>query len=128
MPIIYHLVQQKLWEDALAKNQAYQPPTYEQDGFIHLSSDASFLIDIGNNFYKSVKGDYQLLCIDTDLLPAGELKFEAAAPVGHMPAHSTGQSSPLFPHLYGLLLASYVIKVCAVTRGVDGEFVSIEGI
>ena len=114
--------------DALSNNQPYQPPTYEHDGFIHLSSDASLLIDIGNNFYKSVEGAYQLLCIDTDILPEGELKYEAAAPVGNMPAHPTGESNPLFPHLYGLLMASYVVKICKVSRGVDGEFLSIEGL
>jgi uncharacterized protein (DUF952 family) len=126
MPIIYHMVQKRLWDEAVGKKVAYQPPTYDQDGFIHLSSDTSLLIDIGNNFYKGVIGEFELLCIDTELLPHGQLRYEPASPVGNMPAHSTGHSEPLFPHLYGLLEPSYVSRVCKIHRSSGGEFLSIE--
>jgi uncharacterized protein (DUF952 family) len=126
MPIIYHMVQKSLWDETVEKKEAYQPPTYDQDGFIHLSSDSSLLIEIGNNFYKGVIGEFELLCIDTELLPDGQLRYEPAAPVGNMPAHSTGHSEPLFPHLYGLLEPSCVTRVCKIHRSSDGDFLSIE--
>lgn len=35
-----------------------------QDGFIHLTKDPAFLLGIGNHFYKGVKDDFLLLCLD----------------------------------------------------------------
>ena len=36
----------------------YYPPTYEQDGFIHLTADPLKLLGVANHFYKSSIGDW----------------------------------------------------------------------
>ncbi len=42
----------------------------KQDGFIHLTQDASYLLSIGNLFYKAVPGAFVLLCLDPSKLKA----------------------------------------------------------
>ena len=124
--IIYHLVPKPIWLTCKETAKSYLPTTYEQDGFIHATKDASTLVDIGNYFCKQDKADYLVLCIDPDLLEV-PLKYESAAPVGNKEAH-TSDTEMLFPHIYGPLNLSSVIKEYDVTRDDDGSFISIKGL
>ena len=74
---LYHLIQIDLWKKCKDDNLEYFPPTYEQDGFTHLTKDPNFLIEVGNNFYKATKGDWLLLLVDCSKTNA-DLKFEKA--------------------------------------------------
>ena len=38
-PYVFHLVQVSLWEESIEKGMVYYPPTYEQDGFTHGTSN-----------------------------------------------------------------------------------------
>ena len=38
-PFVFHLVQVSLWEESLESGSIYYPPTYEQDGFTHGTSN-----------------------------------------------------------------------------------------
>eukprot|EP01025_Chloroclados_australasicus_P066934 TRINITY_DN9249_c0_g1_i13.p3 TRINITY_DN9249_c0_g1~~TRINITY_DN9249_c0_g1_i13.p3 ORF type:complete len:114 (+),score=12.23 TRINITY_DN9249_c0_g1_i13:23-364(+) len=78
---LYHLIQKDLWETAKKTGQLYKPPTYDQDGFTHLTEDAALLIPVGNLFYKDIKGVFLVLEIDSNKLTS-EVKFEAPADVG----------------------------------------------
>ncbi|KAJ9534310.1 hypothetical protein QJQ45_007025 [Haematococcus lacustris] len=66
-----------LWESAVASQRPYFPPTYEQDGFIHLTSDPALLLT-----------DWVVLTLDPSRLTA-KVVFEAAAPVGATPTFTT---------------------------------------
>lgn len=54
--MLYHLVPAADWDACKTGGKAYFPPTYESDGFIHLTKEANLLLPVANHFYKDVKG------------------------------------------------------------------------
>ena len=82
-PYIFHLVQKELWEETLANNGTYYPPTYSQDKFTHATANPDFLLIIGNHFYKEVVGDWLCLRMSVDTLQTTGVKtiFEGTEPV-----------------------------------------------
>ncbi|KAG2483635.1 hypothetical protein HYH03_017513 [Edaphochlamys debaryana] len=124
---LFHMVQESLWTAAKASGKPYFPPTYEQDGFIHLTADARFLLGIGNHFYKSVPGNWLLLCLDPARLTA-KVAFEPAAPVGSTSSDgltAEKEDAPLFPHLYGTIDYEAVRSELAIERDDSGAFLAI---
>jgi uncharacterized protein (DUF952 family) len=112
---LYHLVPQATWSSCKASKTAYFPPTYDQDGFIHLTADPALLLTVANHFYKGVPGDWIVLKLDAGKLTAEvnptctssrpsacyallwawllslrrlvpQVKYEPAAPVGNTPS------------------------------------------
>ena len=53
---LYHLVPKSQWSDCQGRCTPYYPATYTQDGFIHLTKEASLLLPVANHFYKDVPG------------------------------------------------------------------------
>jgi len=124
--MLYHLIEVRRWEAAVARSSPYYPPTYAKDGFTHLTQNANMLLGVANHFYRDVKGDW--LCLELD--PAkinDEVKFEPAAPVGEK-ASSSEMKGELFPHLYGPVHASSVKQQYTVRRSAAGEYLEIEGL
>lgn len=132
---LYHMVELARWRACQAAQEKYVPPTYKQDGFIHLTSDPKMLLAVANHFYTAAPGDWVVLVIDPTKLSAC-VKFEPAAPVGNKASSGllAGQSTeqlqdvPLFPHLYGPLELEAVMAELRMRRGADGIFLSIEGL
>mmetsp|Transcript_7795 Transcript_7795/g.14734 ORF Transcript_7795/g.14734 Transcript_7795/m.14734 type:complete len:130 (+) Transcript_7795:88-477(+) len=124
---LYHLVPRDAWNQYKSMNEPYFPPTYVQDGFIHLTKEPSNLLAVANHFYTEVPGDFVVLAIDSTKL-TGEVKFEPAADVGHKPSAGLAVDTQLFPHLYGSIDFECVQQELAVQRSEDGKFLSIEGI
>ncbi|GBF89045.1 hypothetical protein Rsub_01762 [Raphidocelis subcapitata] len=125
MAALYHLVQQSLWEATKAAGAPYKPPTYDADGFTHLTQDPALLLGVANHFYAAIAGPFLVLEIDPARLP-DKVVFEPAAPVGTTPA--VHADAVLFPHLYGPIPAAAVVRELAVERGGDGAFLSIQGL
>lgn len=46
MAALYHLVQLAGWRTDQASGTPYYPPTYAQDGFIHLTADPALLLTV----------------------------------------------------------------------------------
>ena len=142
--ILFHLAPVTRWT-AVAEGEDYKPETFEQDGFTHLTADAGLLLAVGNSFYRASEGDWLLLDLDVAKLGTREVKYEPAAPVGEtQPSEELkkkqkgeggegggdGQGGPtetLFPHLYGGIPKSAVVRERKVLRGEDGTFLGIEG-
>jgi uncharacterized protein (DUF952 family) len=121
---------QAAWEQCLASGTPYTPPTYAQDGFIHLTADPALLLQVANHFYTDSKGDWVVLVIAPERL-AAEVKYEPAAPVGDKGSdglHDKGEEGPLFPHLYGALNTNSVTALLPMTRDAEGKFLGIEGL
>jgi uncharacterized protein (DUF952 family) len=114
------------FEAGTANGALYYPPTYNVDGFVHASAFPKDLVACGNNFYKSVKGDWICISLNPCQLE-GEVKYEPAAPVGTTASNDTS-GLPKFPHIYGGIPRKAVIRTYKIIRGVDGEFLSIEGL
>lgn len=133
---LYHLVEKSLWKQLTCvsksndkttnSSQEYFPPTYKKDGFTHLCKYPEQLIDIANTFYKDIKGDFQVLCIDQEKI-SGKVKFEPAAAVGEKPVDEKKKGF-LYPHLYSGIRIDSVVKVLDVERHSNGNFVSVIGI
>ena len=124
-PALYHLAPVAAWAAAVAAGGGYFPATYAADGFIHLTAQPALLIGVANHFYKGEPGDWVCLRIDAAKL-GGEVRFEAAAPVG---ATAAVEGEELFPHLYGAGIGpAAVMAELRVRRGEDGEFLAIDGI
>jgi len=128
-PFLFHVAQKSLWEQAKKARQIYFPPTYEADGFTHMTADPTKLVAVLNHFYKDVVGDWVCLKTNADTLRGAGIKltFEATAPVGDIEAIDMGDQ--LFPHLYGgIPTDGVVLEELAVERAADGTFTTINGI
>lgn len=124
MQWLYHLVPADRWKHCVESGTPYWPPTYKQDGFIHLSHRPATLIPIGNNFYRSIANSFVVLKLDPSKL-SSEVKFEPAAPAGHaMPS----DAAEVFPHLYGTIDFDAVVAKLPVKRSMNGDFLSVEGL
>ena len=151
---LYHLVPVAQWRAACASGDAYVPSTFEQDGFVHLTSVPALLLSVANHFYKDVVGDYLVIELDPQRVAATEglkVVFEAAMAVGDKPTRrfregvdgeraSEGEGGAeqaqeqeqreeqLFPHLYGGGISpELVVAELRVQRDdVTGAFLSID--
>ena len=86
-PHLYHLADKAQWEECKASQTAYYPPTYDQDGFIHLTAEPGLLLDVANQFYKAAPGDWLVLKLDSAKLKSEvgggvSLGFQECVPQG----------------------------------------------
>lgn len=132
--IIYHMCQKSLWNEAVAAQQAYYPPTFEQDGyFTHATAVPVRLIETANHFYTGVKGDWICLELSCSALKnkAGiRTKFEEAKPVGNTNI-SESFDSWICPHIFGGLpghIDGIVTNTFPMKRDEKGNFLCIEGL
>ena len=129
-PFVFHLVQATLWDQNIASDGTYYPPTYEVDGFTHGTSNPQKLLNVANHFYPDVQGDWYCLRMTVESLKTSgvETVYEGTAPVGDIQPDFEGAGDELFPHIHGGLKASAVLEAHKVNRADDGAFLSIGGI
>jgi uncharacterized protein (DUF952 family) len=112
--MILHITTHKEWETAQLQGK-YTAPSLETEGFIHCST-LNQVADTANIFFKGQNG-LALLCIDEIKLQS-KCKYED--PTGG------GNSDPnvgnLFPHIYGPINLSPVIKVIDFPTNENGFF------
>jgi uncharacterized protein (DUF952 family) len=101
MSIILHIAHHNDWK-AWASSGYYKPSSLDLDGFIHCSTIEQ-TVETANQYFANQQ-DLVLLCIDKDKLKA-DVRYEAPAGVHDQRAGS------LFPHIYGLLNVSAVVRV-----------------
>lgn len=112
--MILHITNYKDWEAGITAGE-YTAASLQSEGFIHCSTIKQ-AVDTANIFFKGQQG-LVLLCIDESKLTA-ECKYEAPSGGGkHDPAVGN-----LFPHVYGSINISAVIKVVNFPAGPDGLF------
>ncbi|MCU0479967.1 MAG: DUF952 domain-containing protein, partial [Anaerolineae bacterium] len=112
--MIYHITSHTEWEKA-QETGAYRTASLDSQGFIHFSSLAQVL-KVANTVYKGAT-DRVLLAVDTRQL-VHPLKFEppdTTIPVRHY-------DGELFPHLYGELNLSAVLRVDDLRCDEEGMF------
>ena len=129
-PFVFHLVQATLWDQNIASDSTYYPPTHEVDGFTHGTSNPQKLLNVANHFYPDVQGDWYCLRMTVGSLKTSgvETVYEGTAPVGDIQPDFEGAGDELFPHIHGGLKAFAVLEAHKVNRADDGAFLSIEGI
>jgi len=124
--VIYHMCDFDLFTKLTSDNGVYYSPTFEADNFIHATENPAMLLEAGNHFYKNVIGEWICLKLNPSLL-CGPVVYEAPAPVGNVAAKDY-DNSPKFPHIYGGIPLSAVLKQYKIIRGADGAFLSIDGL
>lgn len=130
---LFHMCPKESWDAAVARGDAYFPPTFETDGgFTHATAVPARLIETANHFYTSSKGDW--ICLELSkaaLKKVGIItRFEEAKPVGET-ATGSDWTAWVCPHIFGGIptqIDGIVTKTYAMKRNQDGKFLSIEGI
>ena len=129
-PFVFHLIQATLWDEAIATNRTYFPPTYRQDGFTHGTANPDKLLTVANHFYQQTEGDWYCLRMTTESLRASGVNvvFESTAPVGDQLPDFEGSEDELYPHIMGGISSVAVLEVLPVERSETGEFLRIQGL
>lgn len=129
-PYVFHLVQADLWDQAVAADQVYYPPTYSVDGFTHGTSNPDKLLNVANHFYPDVPGNWYCLRMTVDSLAAAgvETVYEGTAPVGDKQPDFEGADDELFPHILGGIAPAAVLEAHPVERSSSGQFLRIQGV
>ena len=107
MALIYHMTTKQAWA-AVDPAVGYQPPSLSSEGFIHLST-LDQILGTANTIYHGQQ-DSIILCVD-------ESRVEAK--VVYEDCYETQQD---FPHIYGPLMPSAVVKVVDFPCAADGSF------
>ena len=104
--MIYKILPESLWAEALATGSFRGSPLDRTDGFIHFST-ASQVRDTAAKHFAGVR-DLVLVAVDPEVLGTA-LEWEPA------------RGGALFPHLYAPLAVSLAAWVTPVPIGADGE-------
>ena len=113
--MILHITTHKEWEKAKIEGE-YIASSLKSEGFIHCSTIGQ-TADTANIFFKGQHG-LALLCIDENKLKS-ECKYEDPTGGGkHDPV-----VGKLFPHIYGPINISAVIKAVDFPTNENGFFV-----
>ena len=106
--IIYHLAFRDDWQAGLATGE-YRAPSLVEEGFIHASGDEEQMLRVAARLFAG-RMDLLALDVDTERLPE-------TSPVVREPA----RSGEIYPHIYGAIQPSAVIRVRRLVPGPDNE-------
>ena len=111
--IIFKVVSQLEWQEAQEAGVFRGSPLDVADGFIHLSSAAQVVSTVQN--YFAGRDDLVLVSVDTERL-GDTLRWEVS------------RGGALFPHIYGDLPLTSVLKAVPLELKKDGTHVFPDGI
>ena len=114
--MIFHITSRKAWDEAQGRGD-YHAESLATEGFIHCST-LSQVVPVAENFYKGQHG-LVLLAVEPALL-SSELKWEP--PSGGTPPPGVPQGDS-FPHIYGPINLSAVVKVLDLEQSTNGTFI-----
>ena len=107
MALIYHLTFKDAWESAQPAGE-YEAPSLAEEGFIHCSGNEEQALAVARRLYPG-RQDILVLEIDT-----GQLE----SPVKREPS----RSGEIYPHIYGPLHATAVLRVRPMEIDAAGNF------
>ena len=110
--MILHILRRSELDEA-RRAGSYAPPSLENEGFIHCSTERQ-VVETANLFFNGQR-DLVIIVIDESRLKA-ELKHEPPASMGHE------RTDGLFPHLYGPLNLDAVAAVHEFPCDAEGRF------
>jgi len=113
--MIFHITSRTGWRAALATGD-YRAESLATEGFIHCST-LSQVLPVAEKFYKGQRG-LVILLIEPALL-SSPLKWEP--PSGGTPPPGVPKGDP-FPHIYGPINLSAVVKVLDLESDSNGKF------
>ncbi len=111
---IYHLSPASYFQQQ-PKDQAYLPPTFEEEGFIHCTQGVTMLLDVANRYFATLAEPLLAIEVNPDKLTA-PLKFEPPTRPPDAQPTSASPSDTLFPHIYGPLNRDAIVAVIELKR------------
>ncbi len=105
---IFHFTLKTVWE-AAKKAGSYAPPSLEEEGFIHNSTENQVANSLAKHAPKT--GDMVLLLIDCD---------KVNKPIVY---ENTSGGKELYPHIYGALNTDAVAWTFEIPRDAQGKFI-----
>ena len=114
--MIFHITSRKNWKTALATGD-YRVESLAGEGFIHCSTDKQVL-PVAEKFYSGQR-ELVLLLIEPTLL-SSPLIWEPPSDGTPPPGVPTGDP---FPHIYGPINLSAVVKVLDLEQNADNQFI-----
>lgn len=103
--LILHICPSTAW--AANKNSEYRCPSLDSEGFIHCSTPEQ-TVEVANDLFRGQRG-LVLLVIDAEKV-VSSIRYEGAG------------NGKLYPHIYGPLNVTAVIRVEAFEPSADGTF------
>lgn len=110
---IFHVCRAEEWEAAEAAGRYVGSSQDQADGFIHFSGPKQLRVSVAK--HRAGQDDLVLLSVDPATLGAA-LKWEPS------------RGGALFPHLYGDLSVSAVVRTDHLALGPDGSHVFPDGV
>lgn len=107
--VTLHLVPEPVWLIHAEKSE-YRPESFDDEGFIHCTDEEALVIEVGNRYYRADPRPYLVLDIDLSRVMAPAVYED---------------ESRVYPHVYGSIERSAVLRVRRVERAPDGAFVAI---
>ena len=105
---IYKVCPREMWETARKSNEFVGSPDDIADGFIHFSSRDQ----LSGTLVKHFSGQSELVLLEVDTTTLGDaLKWEPS------------RGGDLFPHLYGVMPASAVLRVDELPLDEEGTHI-----
>lgn len=104
---LFHITSEQQWRDAKSLG-VYRPVSFDDEGFVHCSMREQ-VVSVANRFYAG-RDDLVLLVIDEARLAADVIRENLEG------------GEELFPHVYGVIELSAVVKVFPFKPGQTGTF------
>jgi uncharacterized protein (DUF952 family) len=112
-PESYHLAQ--------ADTDLYLPATFDEEGFIHCTTEAAVLVDIANLYFAGLTEPLFVYTIDEARLTS-PVKYEPPAHVAGADNQAGPADNILFPHIYGPINRPAIVETTALVRNDVGRW------
>jgi uncharacterized protein (DUF952 family) len=106
--ITYHLAQLARWEAAPA-DEPYRAPSLDDEGFTHCTTGVDEMVATAERYYRTDPGPFVVLSVELDALN-GAWRYDAPG--------------ERYPHIYGPIPRTAIVRVVAMARDADGRFLS----
>ncbi len=116
MSIILHMTPRAQWAES-QKRGYHTAESLETQAFIHCSTYEQ-VVKVANKHYRG-QTDLVLLCLDTERVDAG-VNFEP--PINPQTGRYEPGVDEYYPHIYGTINLSAVVKVVDFPANPDGTF------
>jgi uncharacterized protein (DUF952 family) len=108
--LTYHLVPVAAWE-AAPPDRPYEAASLATEGFIHCTDGADEMVETANRHYRDDPRAFLVLSIDLDAT-GSPWRIE--------------DERGIYPHVFGPMARTAVIRVAPAPRDTDGRFLPFE--
>ena len=116
---MFHLALASEWR-AGWRDGRYTPARFSSEGFVHCCDDQATTLEVAAAYFAGAREDVMVAELEEGALDLPVRREAAAPPDGAKHAHHDGRK---FPHVYGSIPASAVVRIGKLTRSSAGAWV-----